>query len=74
MWNKTFRNAIDRGFKNIITLRPFAKLSLAAPVEQKNDNKSSFEGSSVRRKLEKIDIMSAHLSYSEFDAEAKEDE
>jgi hypothetical protein len=46
-------------------------LSLSAPPEQKNDNKSSFEGSSVRRKLEKIDIMSSHLSYSEFDGEVK---
>jgi hypothetical protein len=28
----------------------------------------------VRRKLEKIDIMSSHLSYSEYDGEVKEEE
>lgn len=77
VWNKTFRNPIDHRFKNLITLKPFAKLSLepnpSAVVvgDGKNDNKSAFAASSVRRKLEKFEIMSSRLSNSEIEGEGE---
>lgn len=46
-----------------MSLKPFAVLCPSVPLEPKNDGKS-FEASSVRRKLENIDIMSSHLSNS----------
>lgn len=70
VWNKTFRNPVDHHFKNLIKLKPFAKLSLephpsAVVCDGKNDNKSAFAASSVRRKLEKFEIMSSHVSNNE---------